>query len=150
MPQRPQHDKADRTTAGGMVLGQINPFARAALAAINGGRDVGSGMPMLTPGQSLSGSSVKEQGVPGLVGSAAVGWLASTPQAMLLTQYRTARDNQETYGTPGSPSGVYQSPWADYVKSYLGMPVRNVNVAAAANRRERDDARLAGEGRMFG
>lgn len=145
-------DRPDRSIAGQALLGNINPFARAALASINGGKDLGTGMPVLMPGQSMNSSARdadEANGPPGLVANSLFGWAATTPPAMLVSQFRTTRDNQAQYGQPSSPTAVYRSPYSHYLASFLGLPVRDVQLSGAAARRARDEALLAGEGRTF-
>lgn len=151
-------EQPNRSLAGAQVIGQINPFARSALAAVNKGRDIGSGIPMLMPGQTMSGDGGQ---APGMLATMLAGWAGSMPQPMLVSQYRTAADNLRTQGagagpvdvltTPGaSSSAVYKSPYWHYLASYFGVPIRDVNLAGARARRERDEAILAGESRVFG
>lgn len=145
-------DDPSRSLAGGTLTGQINPYLKVfAQAALNKGKDFGTGMPMLSPGQSLSQSAAAGEAAhrPGWLGAGLMGWAAGTPQAMLVTQYRTARDNMAAYGVPSTPTAVYQSPFSDYVKSYMGLPIRNVNLAGAMARRQRELETLAGEGSSF-
>lgn len=142
-----------RSLAGGTIAGQINPYLKVALqSTLNKGRDFGSGMPMLTPFQSMNRSgqtTPAQKSFSSMLSRAAGGFLASTPQAMLVTQQRTIADNMRQYGMPSSPTAVYQSPMRDYWYSYLGLPTRNVSLQGAAARLAKDEAVLAGEGSFF-
>lgn len=136
-----------RSLAASSTFGQINPYAQTFLAAaFNQGRELGTSYPMLMPGQHLGQPAADRRQWPGWFLTGVGGFAASTPQLQLYAQRQAAIAN----GGIVSPTGVYQSPWSDYVKSYAGLPIRNVNVASAVQRRRRDEKVLAGEGGSFG
>lgn len=141
-----------RSLVAGTSVGQINPFLRSLSQALfNKGNDFSTGMPMLTtPGQSMSRQAGDPWAPPGAITAGLMGWLASTPQAMLATQWNTQQDNREAYGTSSSPNAVYQSPFRHYVWSYAGLPMRQVSLAGAEQRRQRDEDTAAGVGGGFG
>jgi len=140
-------DDPTRSLAQSATLGQINPFAQAfAAAAFNQGKELGTPYPMLMPGQTLNQQDPRTQWR-GWPMAALGGFIASTPQATLYAQHK-AQGINEANGGPSlvGTRGVYQSPFSDYVYSYLGLPVRNVNMQAALTRRQKDEALVAGEG----
>lgn len=139
-------DDPTKSLAAPTAFGQINPYAQTVLAAaFNQGKELGTPFPMLMPGQHLAQPSADRQQWRGWPAAALGGFIASTPQATLYAQSQAAEAN----GGIVNPTGVYQSPLSDYLLSYLGYPVRNVNLQAAAARRQRDEDMLAGEGRGF-
>lgn len=139
-------DDPTRSLAAPSTFGQINPYAQTFLAAaFNQGKELGTSYPMLMPGQHLGQDAADRRQWRGWALTGLGGFIAGTPQAQLYAQRQAAQAN----GGVVSPTGVYQSPLSDYVKSYMGLPIRNVNLQAAAARRARDEAVLAGEGRSF-
>lgn len=142
-------DRPAASLAGGTTVGQINPFARVLLQSVfNKGKDFSSGMPMLMPGQKMTGNNTQW---PGWIGTAAGGFLGSTPQSMLYSQIATARENQRLTGQPSTPGAVYSTPWLEYLRNYgTGLPLRTVNLQGALARRQKDDQTLAGTGGTFG
>ena len=137
-------DQPIQTLSGGATMGSLNPYLQSLAAGLNGGKELGTPYKMLMPGQVYTADDNKQW--PGFIGSAVGGFLASTPENRLWVQHKMASQNP---GGIVSPSGVYQSPWSDYLLSFMGYPVRNINMAKALQRRRRDEAVLSGEGGRF-
>lgn len=137
-------DQPIQTLSGGATMGSLNPYLQSLAAGLNGGKELGTPYKMLMPGQVYTADDNKQW--PGFIGSAVGGFLASTPENRLWVQHKMASQNP---GGIVSPSGVYQSPWSDYFMSFMGYPVRNINMAKALQRRRQDAAVLSGEGARY-
>jgi hypothetical protein len=98
----------------------FNPYLKAGIQAIfNDGKDFNTFQPMGTPWSAMTPEGNKEPVPGGLPGKIALGSLASFPIPMLLRRGKTDAYNQEKYGTPGTPSSIYNSPLWMYYASYM-------------------------------
>lgn len=142
-----------KSLAGSTSLATINPYAKSAFAAFfNQGKELGQPFQMLMPGQTMNAKSigVKNQLWPSNLGTALGGFLATTPPAMLYQQHKAQGINERIgAGSVVNSTGVYRSPWSDYLLSYFGIPTRNVDLAGAQAKLARDTKTLAGEGSSF-
>lgn len=138
-------DNPAQSLAGGTAVGQLNPFARTlAQATLNKGNDFATGYPMMMPGQTLNQEQPRTLW-PSWPGAALGGFIASTPQGVLYANAKAQGINQaQGAGSVVSTSGVYRSPLSDYLLTYLGLPLRNVDTAGAADRQQREMDLLAG------
>lgn len=133
--------------SGGSFVGQINPYARAFLqASLNEGKDFSTDLPMGTPWSTLNRAGSEAPVPGGWIGAGTLGFAGGLPVPMLYRRQRTIEQNMAQYGTPGTPTSINNSPFSHYVAGFAGLPVRDVNVAAARARLAREQAILNGEG----